>query len=497
MPTTPAIRIQPVNDAPIRTDGDHVLYWMIAHRRRRANFGLQRAAELSRELGKPLVVLEALRCGHRWASDRFHAFVLAGMADNRADFADSGVTYHPYVETKPGAGKGLLLALAERACAVVTDDFPCFFLPHMVASAGKQVGVRMEQVDSNGLLPMRVADKVFGRAFDFRRFLQKALPAHMGAADFPVGDPIAKGMVEAKPLPKRITDRWPAASEALLAGDLSELAKLPIDHTVKPVATVPGGPKAGGAVLRRFLKEKLKGYGELRNHPDLDAASGLSPYLHFGHVGVHQVFAGLAAQEQWQPSSFRAKADGQRGWFGMSEGGEAFAEELVVWRELGYNYCWQRDDYGDYESLPEWAKATLAEHATDPREHVYSLEELDRGRTHDRLWNAAQNQLREEGRIHNYLRMLWGKKVLQWTPSPKAAFDILVELNNRYALDGRNPNSYTGISWVLGRYDRPWAPKRDVFGVIRYMSSDNTVRKVKTKAYIERWSPAEPTLFPS
>ena len=497
MPSTPAVRIQQVNDRPVREDGAHVLYWMIAHRRRRANFGLQRAAELARELGKPLVVLEALRCGHRWASDRIHSFVLAGMADNVADFADSGVTYHPYVEPKPGAGKGLLAALARDACAVVTDEFPCFFLPHMVASAARQVDVCMEQVDSNGLLPMRVADKVFGRAFDFRRFLQKSLPAHMGAADFPVGDPLAKELPAAKPLPRAVTDKWPAASAALLAGDAAALAKLPIDHDVKPVASIPGGPKAAGTVLRRFLKEKLAEYGELRNHPDLDAASGLSPYLHFGHLGVHQAFAGLAAQEQWKGDRFRAKADGQRGWFGMSPGGEAFAEELVVWRELGYNYCWQRDDYGDYASLPEWAKATLGEHASDPRAHLYSFEELDRARTHDRLWNAAQTQLREEGRIHNYLRMLWGKKVLEWSPSPEVAFDILVELNNRYALDGRNPNSYTGISWVLGRYDRPWAPKRDVYGVIRYMSSDNTMRKVKAKAYVERWTRPEGTLFPA
>lgn len=481
----PEVRIHAANDRPLRADGDYVLYWMIAQRRAKANFALQRAVELARELGRPLLVLEGLRCGYRWASDRHHAFVLQGMADNVADFAAAGVSYVPYVEPTPGAGKGLLAALGERACAVVTDDYPCFFLPRMVAAAAGTLPVRLEAVDGNGLLPLRVGDRVFGRAFDFRRFLQKALPAHLG--DFPLGDPLRGYDRGAAELPRGVAKKWPAASSALLAAEAKALAALPIDHAV-PVAPQRGGAVAAGATLRQFLTTRLPRYGEERSEPDADCASGLSPYLHYGHVGVHQVFAGLAKQEGWTREHIKATQGGQRGWLGMSETAESFVDELLTWRELGFNYTWQRDDYEDFESLPDWAKKTLEKHAADPREHLYTLEQFAASKTHDAVWNAAQTQLRETGVMQNYLRMLWGKKVLEWTPKPADAMAILIELNNRYALDGRDPNSYTGISWVLGRYDRPWAPEREVYGVIRYMSSGNTVKKLRMKQYLARWS---------
>jgi deoxyribodipyrimidine photo-lyase len=281
-------------------------------------------------------------------------------------------------------------------------------------------------------------------------------------------------------VPPGISQRWQSAQP-------DQLAALPIDHDVGPVE-LRGGPIAGGAALREFLKNRLSRYGEQRSHPDADCASGLSPYLHFGHLSAHQVFAGLAKHEGWTRERLRPTTSGQRGWFGMSDAAEAFVDEFITWRELGYNYCWQRDDYEDFVSLPEWAKATLLKHATDARQHVYSLDELAAGRTHDPVWNAAQSQLRTTGVMQNYLRMLWGKKVLEWSLSPEQAWANLIELNNRYALDGRNPNSYTGISWVFGRYDRPWAPERDVLGVLRYMSSTNTVKKLKMKAYLQRWN---------
>jgi deoxyribodipyrimidine photo-lyase len=173
----------------------------------------------------------------------------------------------------------------------------------------------------------------------------------------------------------------------------------------------------------------------------------------------------------------------------MSESAEAFLDELITWRELGFNMCWQREGYDEYESLPKWALGTLETHIMDKREHLYTLEEFEEGRTHDPLWNAVQMQLVKEGRIHSYLRMLWGKKILQWTPKPREALEVMIELNNKYALDGRDPNSYSGIFWVLGRYDRPWGPERPIFGKVRYMSSKNTARKVKVKNYIQRYTP--------
>ena len=489
----PPLRIRAVNDREIRGDGDYVLYWMVAARRRLANFGLQRALEVARELGKPLLVLEALRSDYQWASDRLHAFVMQGMADNLVEFSEAGVRYYAYVEPSHGAGDGMFAALAAEACAVVTDDFPCFFLPRMVAAAAARCPVQMEAVDSNGLLPMRAADKVFLRAYDFRRYLQKALPPHL--SDFPEGDPLRRYDLGLASLPDGVEARWPAADEGLLSADVEELAKLPIDHEVGP-GILRGGPRAAGKALRAFLGARLDRYGKERSHPDSDSPSGLSPYLHFGHVSAHQVFAGLAQREEWTRDRIVEGSKGQRGWYGMGEAAEAFLDELVTWRELGFNFTSQRDDYDDYESLPEWARKTLEKHAPDARSHVYSLEEFAESQTHDRVWNAAQRQLRETGVMQNYLRMLWGKKVLEWSRTPQEAMGTLIELNNRYALDGRNPNSYSGISWVLGRYDRPWAPERDVYGVIRYMSSDNTVRKLKMKGYLAEWADGESGLLP-
>jgi deoxyribodipyrimidine photo-lyase len=195
-------------------------------------------------------------------------------------------------------------------------------------------------------------------------------------------------------------------------------------------------------------------------------------------------------QEKWTAQSLPSKATGsRRGWWGISDSAEAFLDQLITWRELGYNMCSTLEGYDQYESLPSWALSSLTEHAKDPRPLLYPLEQLETGSTHDPLWNAAQMELVKEGRLHNYLRMLWGKKILEWSPSPRDALQVMIELNNKYALDGRDPNSYSGIFWVLGRYDRPWGPERQIFGKIRYMSSENTARKVRVRDYIKRYGP--------
>ncbi len=478
-------RTAPLNRHRPDGAGDYVLYWMIAARRPVYNFGLQRAAELARELHKPLVVLEALRCAYPWASPRLHQFVIDGMIENQAHFAEHDVFYHPYLERRPGEGRGLLEELGRRACAVVTDDFPCFFLPRMVEAAARQLShVAFETVDSNGLLPLRAAPKVFERAVDFRRFLQRNLAEHL--EEPPVRNPLRN-------LPPRLKgldlERWPAAD--LRTVRLEDFSTL--DARAQPVG-YRGGFLAAEKAWRKFLQDGLTRYDQ-RNLPDSGAASGLSPYLHFGHLSPHQVFAELAHQEGWSPSKLGQTARGAKeGWWGMSEHAESFLDEMVTWRELGYNMCWQRDDYDRYESLPAWARATLEEHAGDERTQHYKLQQLEAAETYDEVWNAAQRQLLVEGRIHNYLRMLWGKKILEWSSSPREALNVMIELNNRYAVDGRNPNSYSGIFWCLGRYDRPWF-ERPIFGLIRYMSSESTLQKCKLKqGYLERWGGA-PQLF--
>ncbi|QEG36855.1 cryptochrome/DNA photolyase family protein [Bythopirellula goksoeyrii] len=482
------LRIRTANDNAIQPQGQFVLYWMIANRRTRWNFSLQRAVEWAQDLDKPLVILEALRCDYRWASDRLHRFVIQGMIDNAAALRKDPVSYLPYLERQPGDGSGFLARLAREACVVVADDFPCFFLPRMISVASKQIPCRFELVDSNGLLPMRATDKVFLRAYDFRRYLQKELKPHL--FELPAADPLTKvRLPKLETMPSEITKRWPTEDEEILRELVNNLDEFPIDHSVGP-ALFDGGQQAATHQLNEFLNKRLVHYADSRNQPQQEVASGLSPYLHFGHISAHEVFAATMNHEKWTPDKLAAKATGSStGWWGVSETAESFLDELITWRELGYNMCSKRDDYARYSSLPDWAQATLAEHADDPREHVYSLDEFESAHTHDELWNAAQRQLVREGRMHNYLRMLWGKKILEWSPTPQDALAVMIELNNKYAVDGRNPNSYSGIFWVLGRYDRAWGPERPIFGKIRYMSSENTARKVKVKEYIKKYGP--------
>ena len=485
-------RVQKLNGNALRRDADYVLYWMISARRTRFNFALDRAIAWAEHLKKPLIVFEPLRVGYPWASDRLHRFVIDGMSDNAPDFEKAGVFYYPYVEPAKGAGKGLLLALAENACLVVTDDFPAFFLPRMVQAAAKKLSVRLEAIDSNGLLPMRLADHAFTAAFHFRRHAQKHLPTYIPHS--PQANPLDKlelPILDESALAKlrsNVTSKWPPASPELLSGDPQLLSQLPIDHQV-PVAPIRGGQSAARAALDRFLKHGLDAYVKLRNEPEADATSRLSPYLHFGHLAAHEVFQTIMQREKWSLSQLAAKPTGVReGWWGVSVGAEAFLDQLVVWRELGFNMCaLQPDNYAKFDSLPDWAQQTLEVHESDSRPHIYSRAQLEAAQTHDPLWNAAHNQLRQEGWFHNYMRMLWGKKILEWSAQPRQALGHMIALMDRWSLDGRDPISYSGYFWVLGRYDRPW-PERPVYGKIRSMTSESAARKFPTKKYIARYS---------
>lgn len=364
--SVPKIRIQECNSAAVRVDGDFVLYWMTANRRPTWNFSLQRAVEYAKELKKPLLVFEALRSGYQWTSDRIHHFVIQGMADNALAFKRKKATYFAYLEPEPDAGRGLLEELARRACVVVTDDFPCFFLPRMVAAVSQRLPVRLEKVDSNGIFPMRGTDRVFTRAHDFRRFLHKNLRPHL--EEFPLADPL-KGLriPQMDAIPAEILSRWPSADVADVAKNPDRLGSLPIDHSVS-VSNTRGGIRAAAATLKNFCDNKLSRYHAERNQPQEDVPSGFSPYLHFGHLSAHEIFDRLAAAESWTPANLAEKPTGSReGWWGCSPATEAFFDELITWREVGYNMCWQRDDYDQYESLPEWAQQTLQQHSSDER----------------------------------------------------------------------------------------------------------------------------------
>lgn len=461
-----------------------MLYWMTSSRRLGWNYALDRAVELATALRRPLVVLEPLRVDYPHAAERFHRFVLDGMRAHARRLAGGPARYYPYVEPRPGAGKGLLAALAARACAVVGDEWPGFFHPTMVEAAGR-IPAYLELVDSAGLMPVRSADRPFSTAYSFRRFLQRTLARHLGALPRP--DPLASRLPAGAVLPGSITSRWPPAAPEDL-GDSRVMARLPVAHDVGPVKGLEGGPEAGRRRLEAFLATGLRRYQRERNHPEADATSGLSPYLHFGHLGAAEVFHALAARQGWALDRLAGLGTGKRnGWWGMSPGAEAFLDELVTWRELALNGAAHLPSYDRYASLPVWAQRTLQEHAADRRDPVYHIDVLERGRTHDPLWNAAQRQLMLEGRIHGYLRMLWGKKILEWSESPESALEVILTLNDRYAVDGRDPNTVAGVFWCLGRYDRPWAPPRPVFGSIRYMSSASAARKFDLDPYLARY----------
>jgi deoxyribodipyrimidine photo-lyase len=472
-------RLRRLNDRTVRREGEYVLYWAQAYRRLERNHALDYALRCSTELGRPLVVYEGLRIDYPWASRRLHRFVLEGMAASAARAARLGLNYWPFVERAKGEGRGLLRRLAARACLVVTDDYPCFIVPAQAHALAAKADVAVFAVDSNSVVPLALLGAAVSAAAHLRPRLHKAFGEAWGhrAAVEPEVPAAARRSIE-------------APFETWRADDVGALVDaLPLDP-LTPVPARVGGAPAGRARLRAFVSGHLRGYAESRSEPrspDEGHASGLSPYLHFGHLSIEEVVeAVLSTAGHWTPDELRVHNRGRReGYFSDDPDVNAFLDEALTWRDVGFN--WHRARAADAarleRALPAWALATLGAHASDPRPRLYTPEDLEAGATHDPLWNAAQKELVATGAIHNYLRMLWGKKVLEWSPSPAAAYRTLEHLNNKYALDGRDPNSYTGILWCLGLFDRPWPPERKVFGSVRYMSSENTARKFDLAPY--------------
>ncbi len=255
------------------------------------------------------------------------------------------------------------------------------------------------------------------------------------------------------------------------------VANCAINHAIKPSSIYKGGSENAHKRLTHFIKEIFPNYHKTRNECSVDGSSRLSAYLHFGFLSVHEIVEAVNNADVPKESK------------------ESFLEELIVRRELAYNFTKFNDKYDSLECLPNWTLDTMRKHHADKRDYLYSVEELEAGKTHDEIWNAAQRELVETGGMHNYVRMLWGKNVIAWTRSYEEAFAILEDFNNKYALDGRNPNSYAGILWCFGKHDRPWF-ERNVFGTIRYMTSGSSGKKFNSKKYIE-WTKgfSQPSLF--
>ena len=488
MVQVPLTRVTTLNDGNSKSiaDSDYVVYWMIAFKRVGYNFALQRAVEWANTLSQPLLILEPLILDYPMSSIRFHKFILEGMKEVDEMIADTNAYYYPFVEQSAQESEGLLKEISKNASVVVTDDYPTYFVPQMIAKASGEIDTKYELVDSNGVVPIRLSEKEYVRAHDFRRYLHKNLE------DFITETPLENSLelLDKKFDPshlKTVQKKWePYNFKEQNIDDF--LQNLDIDKTVE-ISSIHGGYSYALKQLNKFIDIGYQDYAEYSSHPSKEASSQLSPYLHYGQISTHEVFEKISNLESWSPETIDPKMQGRRqGWWGSTENFESFMDELITWRELGYHTCVRRANYNQYSSLPEWAIKTLHEHSSDEREHIYSLDELTFSQTHDEIWNAAQNQLRTQGIIQNYLRMLWGKKILEWTPNPQIALSYMITLNDRFALDGRDPNSYSGVFWILGRYDRAWGPERSIYGKIRYMTSDSTSKKFNLKPYLEKWS---------
>ncbi|MBA61857.1 MAG: deoxyribodipyrimidine photolyase [Planctomycetaceae bacterium] len=487
----PIDRLRLLNKKPLNSDASYVLYWMVANRRLAYNYSLDRAVEYAMRLNKPLLVVEPLAKSYRWSSPRLHHFVMEGMEQNLSASGKMPLTYYPFVESDQYPQSDMLRSFSADACVVVTDDFPCFFIPKLLKSLGRTVPCQAEAIDSNGVLPMRAESRLFTTAYSFRRHCQKVLPMWLQQSPSPNPTQDTK-LPHLQDLDENLTSKWPSA-ELLLVGEKGNWMQSVSTNLQTPVTKLTGGRRAALECWRLFKNRGLSGYDVLRNQVDQKATSCLSPYLHFGHISTHEIVKEIFDHQEQTPDYLNlSKVDGRReGWWKMSAAVEAFLDQLIIWREIGFNRCANDPNFKSFNTLPQWSLITLNEHRNDFRPYLYSLEDFEDSLTHDSLWNAAQNQLKMEGVIHNYLRMLWGKKILHWSESPEQALDIMIELNNKYALDGRNPNSYSGIFWCLGRFDRAWGPERPIFGKVRYMTSENTARKYNVKSYIANYTDKE------
>lgn len=475
------------NAKPVNENGDYVLYWMSINRRLNYNFALEYAVAWANKLKKPLLIYEGLSCDIPWASDRFHKFLIEGMHENATECDRLGISCYTYVEFNPGEGEGLVENLIQNSCLTIADEFPVYIIRPYNRLMSSKANVPYITVDSNGLIPLGLTEKEPYSAFFFRMTMQKYFKEAFlnPPKENPLDDVIIKNQVQ---LSDHFLNKYPDA-RPLFDNIADTVSKLKIDHSVKAL-TVKGTRSFALDKMKTFLDIKLSDYADKRNDPDADMSSGLSGWLHYGKISEYEIVkASLQKQpESWNIDQIKYNKGQRYGFFGGHTYIESFLDELITWREVGFHFCHHVKNYDKFNSLPDWAIESLESHSSDKREYIYTLDQFEKAQTHDPIWNAAQRQLVREGYIHNYLRMLWGKKVLEWTNHPQTALEYLIHLNNKYAIDGRDPNSYSGIFWIFGRFDRPWGPERPIYGKVRYMTSDNTAKKVKLKSYLEKFT---------
>jgi deoxyribodipyrimidine photo-lyase len=441
-------RIRPLNKySPTR--GGYVLYWMQASQRAECNHALEFAINQANRRKQPLIVYFGLTDAFPEANARHYHFMLEGLNHAREDLRSRGVGM-VIERVSPEIG---VVKFAKQASLVVCDCGYLRIQRRWRRYVSENIECPLLEVESDVLVPVEAASrKEEYSAATLRRKLQAAMNGYI------------------VPLPEEIL----VVDSSLLgfgSYDITDtvlaVSNLNIDHSVKPAAGFRGGTTEAKRRLTEFVAEKLAKFDESRNDPNQDCLSNLSPYLHFGQISP--LYVCLQVRQHAGP------------------GRDAFVEELIVRRELSMNYVLYNREYDSFAGLPDWAKRTLREHEGDPREYLYTLEQLEQAKTHDPYWNAAQLEMVTTGKMHGYMRMYWGKKILEWSAKPEEAFTAALHLNNKYELDGRDPNGFAGVAWCFGKHDRPWAP-RAIFGNVRYMSAEGLKRKFDADKYARRYA---------
>jgi deoxyribodipyrimidine photo-lyase len=446
-----------IHDARIRhligvppRDGSYVLYWMQQAQRTEYNHALAFAVQTADELALPLVVGFVLTPDFPEANLRHYQFMLEGIRDARASLDKANI---PFV-LQVGEMVAAVIKLAEKAAWVVTDVGYLRIQRQWRDKVAKAIACPFTAVETDVIVPVAAAsDKEETAARTLRPKILKRKDEFFDSV------PAPRGQGPPAALPEGITS---AVDPARL------LSEMPVHAGVSPVFAFTGGQQAAKILLNRFVGEKLADYESLARDPVVQCQSDLSPYLHFGQISPVAVYQEVSS----------ADAPDNAKW--------AFLEQLLVRRELSINFVYHNPGYDRYETaVPNWAQESLKAHQADPRPYTYTRDEFEQAKTHDPYWNAAQTEMAVTGKMHNYMRMYWGKKIIEWTKDPAEAFDIMLYLNNKYELDGRDPNSFTGVAWCFGKHDRPWQ-ERQIFGKIRYMNAKGLERKFKIAQYVER-----------
>ncbi len=435
-------------------DGKCVVYWMQRAQRGVDNHAVNLAIEISNHLRLPLVVYFAGISDFPHANLRHYVFLQRGLQDVEEDLALRNIAF--VMRRAPHHSQSRLLHDVGAAMCI-GDENPMRAPESWRRDLAGEITIPFWTVDTDVIVPSRLIEKAQFGAFTIRPRLYRLLPEYLVPYDNPHAEVPwrrPKGF-QADDLKRDMTEGW-----------------LGLDRSVGPVEEWVGGTHAALKRLRTFTTQMLSDYEVRRNKPELDGTSALSPYLHYGHVGPQTVALEVG----------KAAATDSR----LQSAKDSFFNELIAWRELAVNFVRYNPNYDSHEAAEDWAKKTITEHASDEREHLYRLEQLEGAATHDELWNAAQLQMIHHGWMHNYMRMYWGKKILEWTPDVETAMKFAVYLNDKYFLDGRDPNGYAGIAWaILGKFDRAWG-SRPVFGKRRYMSGASTGRKFDSKLYIRQ-----------